>query len=310
MKSKLEQNLEAFRSVNNFTKAGQLCVALVVSRAAKQHGFPINPEDLVTAGTGQVAGLGRAAVQRILKEYGITRIVAEEGGRTSRGSLGNMRDYVRFLNELHAHGAVDLGFIEKWWVARVTDFFSGKPFTLKYDPSRSMQSIVHDLLLQAKKRQQDNPGTTYVGTVLQHLVGAKLDLILPDERKVCHHGASVADASTDRPGDFVIDNVALHVTAAPTEALMRKCKNNIDYGMRPIIVTTLESRPAMESMAKGVEIDSRVDIIDAEQFIATNIFEWSCFSEASRKNEVARLLRQYNRIVEACETDPSLIIKM
>lgn len=79
--------------------------------------------------------------------------------------------------------------------------------------------------------------------------------------------------------------------------------------MRPIIVTVAESRPAIESMAKGMEIDGRLDIIEAEQFIATNIFEWSEFSESSRKEQIARLIRQYNQIVEAAETDPSLLIR-
>ena len=37
-------------------------------------------------------------IQRILADHGITRVLAEEGGRTSRGSVGLMQKYVEFLN--------------------------------------------------------------------------------------------------------------------------------------------------------------------------------------------------------------------
>lgn len=190
------------------------------------------------------------------------------------------------------------------------DYFSGKPFILKFDPSKSLRSIVSDLLAQAKKRQEENPGTTYAGTVLQHLVGAKLDLILPEGKRVQHHGANVADGPTSRVGDFVLDDVAIHVTTAPSEALIRKCKANIEAGLRPIIVTIVESRAGIESLAKGFEIDGRIDVIEAEQFIATNILEWSQFSEKSQRGEVAKLITRYNEIVQRIETDPSLAINI
>jgi hypothetical protein len=235
-------------------------------------------------------------------------VLAEEGGRTSRGSLGNAADYAAFLNTLHKKDGADLPAIERWWIARVQDYFSSKPFTLKFDPSKSLRSIVSDLLAQAIKRQKDNPGTTYAGTVLQHLVGAKLDLILPEEKRVSHHGANVADSPTSRTGDFVLDDVAIHVTTAPSEALIRKCKANIEAGLRPIIVTIAESRAGVESIAKGFEIEGRIDVIEAEQFIATNILEWSQFTEKSHRSEVVKLISRYNEIIELSETDHSLKI--
>ena len=69
---------------------------------AKHLGLPIDPESLRTEEGGQVAGLGRAAVQKILESHGIVKILAEEGGRTSRGSLGLMRGLCKnMLNGLH-----------------------------------------------------------------------------------------------------------------------------------------------------------------------------------------------------------------
>lgn len=285
-----------------------MAVMLHLTRLASERGLPIDPETLRTDKEGQVKGLGKGRVQNILQAYGITRVLAEEGGRTSRGSLGNASDYAIFLNALHKEGIDDLPAIEKWWVARVQDYFNSKPFTLKFDPSKSLRSIVSELLAQAAKRQKDNPGTTYAGTVLQHLVGAKLDLILPEGRRVTHYGANVADSSTSRPGDFVLDNVAIHVTTAPSEALIRKCKNNIEAGLHPIIITVAESRAGVESIAKVFDIDGRIDVIEAEQFIATNIWEWSKFENSNHRSEVMRLISRYNEIIDISETDLSLKI--
>ncbi len=214
------------------------------------------------------------------------------------------------MNTLHKEKIDDLPAIEKWWIARVQDYFSSQPFTLKFDPSKSLRSIVSDLLAQAMKRQKDNPGTTYAGTVLQHLVGAKLDLILPEEKRVAHHGANVADCPTARAGDFVLDDVAIHVTTAPSESLIRKCKVNIETGLRPIIVTIAEGRAGIESIAKAFEIEGRIDVIEAEQFIATNILEWSQFTEKSQRDEILRLISRYNEIIQGIETDPSLMIQL
>ena len=304
----LEKRLKEFRDANSLKSKGQLAVMLHISRLAAENGLPLDPEALRTDKEGQVKGLGKGRVQNILKDHGITRVLAEEGGRTSRGSLGNASDYVGFLNALHKEKKAELPAIEKWWIARVQDYFSGKPFTLKFDPSKSLRSIVGDLLAQAKKRQEENPGTTYAGTVLQHLVGAKLDLILPEEKRVIHHGANVADSPTSRAGDFVLDDVAIHVTTAPTEALIRKCKTNIEAGLRPIIVTIAESRAGVESIAKGFYIEGRIDVIEAEQFIATNILEWSRFEEKAQRLEVVKLIKKYNELVKEVETDPSLRI--
>lgn len=306
----LEKALVQFRDANSLKSKGQLAVMLHITRLGIENGLPLDPEALRTGKEGQVKGLGKGRVQNILKDYGITRVLAEEGGRTSRGSLGNASDYVGFLNALHAEKQADVPAIEKWWVARVQDYFSGKPFTLKFDPSKSLRSIVSDLLAQAVKRQKDNPGTTYAGTVLQHLVGAKLDLILPEGKRVQHHGANVADAPTSRAGDFVVDDAAIHVTTTPTEALVRKCRANIEAGLRPIIITVAESRAGVESIAKGFEIEGRIDVIEVEQFIATNILEWSKFKEKSHRPEILKLINKYNEIVQRVETNPSLLIDL
>src|SRR5258708_28657642 len=103
-----DEALAAFAAENSFRGKGPLSVALVVTQHAKTMGLPLKSDALVTDGGGQVLGLGKGAVQSVLKRHGIDRVLASEGGRTSRGSLGNMPKYVAFLNGLSDKGEVNL----------------------------------------------------------------------------------------------------------------------------------------------------------------------------------------------------------
>lgn len=305
----INELLTAFRDAHSLKGKGQLALMLHVTRLAAELGLPLDAGNLLTNKEGQIRGLGKGRIQSILSTHGITRVLAEEGGRTSRGSLGNAFAYAQFLNDLHKENMADLSVIEQWWIARVMDFFNSKPFKLTFDSSKSLRGIVTDLINQAVKRQKDNPGTTYIGTMLQHLVGAKLDLILPDAQNVIHYGANVADIPTSRAGDFVLDDVAIHVTSSPTEALIRKCKANIEAGLKPVIISIYESRAGIESIAKGFDIQERIEVLEIEQFLATNLLEWSSFANVNYKNEIKKLISKYNEIIDSVETDKSLKIE-
>lgn len=304
----IDKQLKAFAKKNRMSGKGPLCVALVVTRHGKKLGMPLDPEALLTDGGGQVMGLGKSAVQSILKDHGVDRVLAEEGGRTSRGSVGNMRKYVAFLNDLHAESPIDFKQVEAWWIERVMEFFSGKPFVLRFDASKSLRSVVRDLLLQAEKRQEQANGSTFVGTMLQHLVGAKLNLLL--DSSLQHHGANVADDVSGREGDFIIEDVAIHVTTAPSEALIRKCRRNIDNGMKPVIITTNRGALLAEGLAEHADIADRIDVFEAEQFIAGNLYEIGKFAQAGRRTTTEQLISEYNTIVDECESDPSLRIEV
>jgi len=305
----IKEHLQEFVKKNKIKGKGALSVMLVITRRAMKKGLPLNADEQLTEGRGQVYGLGKAQVQTILKEYGITRVLAEEAGRTSRGSIKKMQLYVAFLNSLHKQGLSDLKKIESWWIDKVKEFFAGHPFKMNIDQSRSLHSIINDLLKQAQKRQQEAKGSTITGTVMQHLVGAKLELAL-STINIDHHGASVADSSTDRPGDFVIGDSVIHVTTSPTEALLSKCRKNIDSNMRPIIVTTKERVDVALALAENISIKERLDVLDVLQFVATNIYELSDFNQSSRPMKVIELVEKYNLIVDSFETDPSLRIEV
>jgi len=282
-------------------------VALVVTQHARK-GLPLDADALLTEGGGQVLGLGRGAVQAVLNRHGITRVLAAEGGRTSRGSIGNMREYVAFLNGLAAQGAVDLDAVEAFWIARVHDFFSAKPFKIRLDTSRSLRTLVRDVLAQAEERQRNTPGMQYAGAVLQHLVGAKLDCAL-GAGHFEHNSFSTSDAQSGRVGDFAIADVAIHVTTAPGEAVIGRCRENINDGYRPIIITTSRGLAAAEVLAENADLGERIDIFEAEQFIALNLYELGKFAAAGRRVAVGDVVTRYNDIVEEVETDPSLKIE-
>jgi len=143
--------LRDFNKDRKFNRKGPLCVALVVTQHARKMGLPLDPDKLLTDAGGQVLGLGKGAVQAVLNRHGITRVLAAEGGRTSRGSISNMREYVAFLNGQAAGGAVDLDAVEAFWIERVHEFFSAKPFKIRLDASRSLRTLVRDVIAQAEE---------------------------------------------------------------------------------------------------------------------------------------------------------------
>lgn len=306
--SQLDVMLSNYKSEHGIAGKGQIATMIYASRLAREFGLPFDTVNGIrTEGEGQVKGLGKASVQKVLTIYGITKTLAEEGGRTSRGSLGNIRAFLDHLNGLNAQLALDTAAVEAWWVEQAKAFFNAKPFALRFEPGKSLRAVIRDLFAQAKKRQDEIAGTKFVGAMLQHLVGAKLELALPNET-IEHNGFSVADAPGGRSGDFEIGNASIHVTTAPGEAVVRKCAQNLNMGRQPIIITVHEMLPAADTFAQEIGILDQIDVLDAEQFVVANLHELGAFKEDQRRVSVEALVDKYNEIVDAHETDPSLKI--
>ena len=301
--------LRQFATDRRFAGKGPLCVALVVTDHARRRGLPLDADELVTPREGQVLGLGRSAVQAILARSGITKILAAEGGRTSRGSLGNMRDYIRFLNDRHKLGGVDLGVAEAFWIDRVRDFFAAKPLVLRLDPALSISAVMRSLTDQAEARQRAASGTMILGTVMQHLVGAKLQVVLAGRCVVEHNGANTNDANA-RGGDFDIGDASIHVTTAPGQGVIDRCRLNLDSGRKPIIVTSRGRVAVAQGLAEDAGIASRIEIIEFEQFMAANIHEHGGFEAGGRSAALGDVVAAYNAIIDAFETDPGLRIDL
>lgn len=303
----LDTALLNFCATENVRTKGPLAVILHLTRYARDHGLPLDASQMVTDRGGQVLGLGKQAVQNVLRDHGIAQVLAEEGGRTSRGSLQMMQRYIEFLNTLPPGSS--LVTVEAWWIDRVRDYFSGKPFKLRFDTTKSLQSVIADLLADARKRQKDMPGNSIQGTVLQHLIGAKLSVALPAV-VLEHHGASVADAVSGRSGDFLIGDTVIHTTTAPGEAVIRKCQVNLEAGFRPLVLTLNDRVEVAKALASNAGLAERIEVMGAEQFIATNLHELGFFKTSAQRATFEKLVEAYNQIVLANETDPSLRIEM
>lgn len=312
MKSDLAQALTEFCQTNTFKGKGPLSVALIVTQHAYKMGLPLNPDHLLTGKGGQVVGLGGAAVQKVLAKHGVMRVLAREGGRTSRGSIDNMRSYVRFLNDLHEQGLLTpakLDDVETFWIERVKHFFAQMPFRIKLDASKGLRALVGEVLAQAEQRQKESSGTWFPGIVMQHLVGAKLDLTLGKER-IEHHSASAADQQSGRSGDFTLASVVIHVTTAPGEAIIERCRANLEGGLQPIVITTQKGVAVTEGLVDNAGLTGRIDVFEIEQFIALNLYESSRFESTKRRTTVAALVEKYNTLIDKVETDPSLKIEL
>jgi hypothetical protein len=308
MEGDLQEALNAFTRERKFNRKGPLCVALVMTQQARVNGLPLDSAGLLTEGGGQVFGLGKSAVQSILQRHGISRVLASEGGRTSRGSIGNMREYVALLNQLHAEGRADLDAIETFWIARVHEFFAAKPFRIRLDASRSLRTVVRDVLEQAEERQKTTPGVHYAGAVMQHMVGAKLDCAL-GAGKFEHNSYSTSDQQSGRSGDFFLGDVAIHVTTSPGEAVIERCRDNLNDCFRPILVTGQRGFPVAEGLADNAGLADRIDVFEVEQFIALNLYELGKFGAEGRRVAVSDFVTRYNEIIDDVETDPSLKIE-
>ena len=301
----LRDSLDSFRDERKVTSKGSLSVVIQLTRMFSKDSLPIDPSDYVTEREGQVKGLGGGNLKSVLADHGINRTLSREGGRTSRGSMGIMTAYAAFINGLPA--PVDFDAIEAYWVEQVRLFFSAKPFKLNADSSKSMASTVDDLMAQARRREKENPGTTYAGTVLQHLVAAKLCLIVPD---VEINGADVADAPTGRGGDFMVGDTAIHCTTAPGQPLIEKCGANISAGIRPVIITIAERVKTARDLAEDAGISERLEVWDIQQFLSMNVYEHGLFERNERMKTVSKIVTGYNSIIDKYESDPSLKIDM
>ena len=89
-----------------------------------------------------------------------------------------MEVYVGALNDLHQAAALDLDAALAWWIQKVRAHFASEGPRFQFDPGKSLRSNIENLLNQARALQSDSGGTNYVGAMLQHLVGAKLDVVL------------------------------------------------------------------------------------------------------------------------------------
>ncbi len=119
------QLLEEFVTKSKIKNKGAVINHARGHRSRSDHGLPLKAANLVVERGGQVLGAGAAKVQATsCPAWALTGVLAKEGGRTSRGSIDNMKAYVAFLNDAHELGPLDLDIIEGFWVQKVREFFA------------------------------------------------------------------------------------------------------------------------------------------------------------------------------------------
>lgn len=295
----------------------RLAAMLLLTRKALDV-FPLAESDCITKGGGQVSGLSGSAIQKILKDHGIERVLSAEGGRTSRGTVNFAREYIRFLNKLAKGALKDAGdavrresfhAIEARLVELVREHLRAQRLAVQIGPELSTTAMVSSVLDAAKARQSEAPGSTTLGAVAQHLVGAKLALRFPDI-DVANHPYTAADEQTARSGDFQVGDSVFHVTVAPTEAVLKKCAANIGANLRPVLVVPSRILPAAAAHAENLGLEGRLDIYDLERFVSANLAEIAGFSSTEVRKAFERLIKMYNDRLQKVETDHSLMIKL
>ncbi|EGP9777911.1 DUF4928 domain-containing protein [Escherichia coli] len=299
---------EGERAKSGAINTNVMNAGLLVSRMMAD-GMPITDERLYSEGKSQVRGLSGATISKILEQHGETRVFTREGGRTSRGTIFLAAAFRDVLNNTQVNGnePVDTKLVSNQLEAFFTqcvrlDYFDKQRITVDLDYNKPVASVVSDIL-KASAERSDKP----TGAVLQHLIGAKLQLRFPNV-KIGSDRANAADLHTDREGDFQVGTTAFHVTTAPMEKLISRCVENKRAGYRPVILTLESKVIAARQMADNVGMSEQIAVQAAETFIGNNIEEIAIYDGDKIREGLARLIRTYNVRINTIEIDKSLMI--
>jgi len=290
-----------------FPARGTIGAALVVLERLKED-FNLRLEShRAKGGQSQIRGVSGVAVTHILARFGERRPFLREGGRTNRGAPGDIGRMLRNLQQadlLSLTAAERIGVIERlqeFLVEKVREFHGRQRLKVLYDPAKTTQQFVQDLLKIASE-------TGKAGGVAQHLVGAKLQLRFPS-LTVENRPFSAADVQLGRPGDYIVGTTAFHVTVAPMPGVYERCRENLERGLRVYLLVPeqklIGARQNSETVAAG-----RIAVESIESFVSQNIEELSAFSGEQLADQFRQLLETYNRRVDEAQDDKSLMVEI
>lgn len=172
---------------------------------------------------------------------------------------------------------------------------------IKMDPDLTTWHNISNMLSIAREIGKEGP-------LAQHLVGAKLELRFP-KIKIGNESYSTADDQLGRPGDFCIGDTAFHVTVAPMPALYQKCQKNVDDGYRVYLLVPDRTLNGARQNADLI-LPGKVAVESIESFVSQNIEELSDFSKQKLAAGFRQLLETYNKRVDVCEIDKSMLIEL
>lgn len=285
------------RWINPLNTAGFYAVMLNATQLASRMEYPLQDIAFKTRNKGQVVGQRGKGPNDILASWRLPYRFGTESGGTNRASIGHVERYVTFLNEVESStaGVHHLAAIV-FWLRRAREFFKTSPIEISFNPNLTLRLFIKRTLEEVRKRERNVAGTKLTGLFMQHMVGAKLEILL-GAGKVTHHPATQADQQYQRHGDFEIDDIILHVTSAPTERLIEKCCENIDSFRRPVIVTLSSKTSTAEGLAENAGRAHQIEIVEFESLMVNNLIERSLLNKKERRITVEELVDTYGRIV-------------
>lgn len=298
-------SLEPDRRYAPLPPRGAVAAAIVILEILKTR-FDLDPSAHVTKGKGQIAGMGRGALQKALAAHGEKRTFLKEGGRTNRGNhalVASLLDSVQGAQlDRVSEGERQSGLhaMQAFLAERVNDYFQQERIKVEFNPTSPARTFVASILAVAEKKGRAD-------YVAQHLVGAKLAQRFPDAT-ITNFAGSAADEQSGRVGDFQIGDAAFHVTISPTPEVCAKCAANLKAGMSAVLLVPDDRLAAARELARQQGILDRIMVESIESFVGQNMAELAEFRRDRLRDELAQLLAEYNRRVEEVETDMSLLI--
>jgi len=270
---------------------------------------PLKEEDVFSkAGSGEVRKARGTSMRALLSKYGQPITYLSDGATTRAAAPKTRRlleivDYGRPLMSLNKPARVEaVQAMIQVIVDEISAFFQRQRIKVALDRQSSPQSWIEGILTSAHQKKSG-------GLVEQHLVGAKLQKRNPAV-EVLAFSASAGDIQTGRLGDFVLGSSVYHVTAAPSLALIRKCKENLLAGIHPILIVPRDKIGIASSHAEAEGIKERISLFGIEDFLALNIVEMSVNDQVRFLETLKEILGEYNRRIEVAETDQSLKIEL
>ena len=77
----------------------------------------------------------------------------------------------------------------------------------------------------------------------------------------------------------------------------------------PIIITIYDRVKTALDLAADADLSGRIEVWDIQQFLSTNISEYSMFDSSAHNAKLADIIEKYNAIIAGAETNQSLRIE-
>ena len=180
-------------------------LALMVNLVVHCHAdsFPLDIINYKTKNGDQIRSQ-ETQPKKVFIDIGATVGFGSMAGRTNKTNLSYAIPFIDALNDFYIKRGIRprFDYLLLIWIFRVLQFYARTPIDLTFDPKLALREFIRILLEALRKRDRDlGSGKKLAGLVLQHLVGAKLELAVEGTGVIIdHHPAFQSDAQYGRKG--------------------------------------------------------------------------------------------------------------